>query len=340
MTLQHSVGYTTASGVTSMAADPLLSPAEQERRQVYLEAVQDTEQRGYLPGSIVRICPWSLSLDGAAHRGKRLVGVPVERDMWDTASPRLTLASGLSIPYVHDVITTPFISAGTRFRGTSKHDAYAEVKPSVDLPIGLASDAVRQQNMLNTQGGIFGYEGHQLPQDVNGKWFEPRGGFACVGWNEFVSLPQAAEQAFVRMVAHMKDVASSATDAHRTGDKVALREVRGNRKNQCVQYLLNIGVLTDPPAWFLEHGGAATGAKHTKCPMCPRRVENGTVRCQCGYIVDPFTGYGKIYDEASDGGLLTARRMTKEQLKTLGLYPRIKPLAEHLADKTKEAEKK
>jgi hypothetical protein len=54
------------------------------------------------------------------------------------------------------------------------------------------------------------------------------------------------------------------------------------------------------------------------------------VKCQCGYIVDPFAAYGQLYDETNDGGLMTARRMTREQLKTLGLYPRIKPLKEHI----------
>jgi hypothetical protein len=61
-------------------------------------------------------------------------------------------------------------------------------------------------------------------------------------------------------------------------------------------------------------------------------------KCQCGYIVDPFSAYGKLYDENEPGGLMTARRMTKEQLQELHLYPRIKPLAEHLADLNAEAE--
>jgi len=334
MTLKHNIGYTTDRGETGIAVDPLMAPAERERLEVYNEALRDAHQRGFSPAVVVRLCPWTLSPDGAAHQNKRLRGVPVERDHWDAHQPRMTLSNGLSIPITYDVILSPYASAGTRFRGTGKNDSYAELKGTVDLPMVLACDLVRQQNMLNTQGGIFAYQGEQLPQLPNGKWFDEIA-MTAVGWNEYLPLPQAAEQAFVRMVNHMKDVSSTATDAYRSGDKVAMRESRGSKKNQCVHYLLNVGILSDPPQWFLEHGGAATGSKTSKCPMCPRRIESGTVRCQCGYIVDAFAGYGKVYDENSDGGLMTARRMSREQLQQLHLYPRIKPLAEHLNDLNK-----
>jgi hypothetical protein len=141
------------------------------------------------------------------------------------------------------------------------------------------------------------------------------------------------------MITHMKQITSDATDAYRSGDKIAMKEHRGARPKQSVHYLLNVGVLTDAPTWFLEHGGADSGSRTSKCPMCPRRVVAGTVRCECGYIVDPFLAYGKLYDENNDGGLMTARRMTKEQLTELHLYPRIKPLEEHLSDLNR-AEKK
>jgi hypothetical protein len=337
MPAPSAIGHTAGRGEFaqgSITTDPLMAPAERERVEIYNEAYRDAEQRGFKPCSVVRLPPWTLTLDGAAHQNKRLVGVPSERDLWDTAHPRLVLASGLSIPITHHVITAPAITAGTRFRGTGKTDSYAELKATVDLPFGLGCDMVRQQNMFNTQGGIFAYEGAQLPQNADGKWFDAKAP-AAVGWNEYMPIAEAVEQAFARMIAHMKELASTATDAHRTGDKVALREVKGNRKNQCVHYLLNVGALTDPPAWFLEHGGAATGSKHSKCPMCPRRIESGTVRCQCGYVLDPFLGYGQIYDENSDGGMMTARRMTKVQLQELGLYPRIKPIEEHIADLNK-----
>lgn len=338
MTLTHNPDYITTDGRGSITTSPLMAPAERERVEVYNETLHDAEQRGFKPAIVVRLCPWTLSPDGAAHQNKRLIGVPYERDAWDAHTPRLTLQSGLSIPIAYEVILAPYITAGTRFRGTGKNDSYAELKGTTDLPIGLACDLVRQQNMLNTQGGIFCYEGEHLPQDAKGKWFDEKVR-AAVGWNEYVPLPQAAEQAFERMILHMKEETAKATDAFRSGDKIAMRENRGNRKNQCVHYLLNVGILSDPPAWFLEHGGASSGSKHVACEGCRQRVEANISRCKCGYIIDPFRAYGKFYDESSDGGLMTARRMTLEQLKELGLYPRIKPLKEHLTELSR-AEKK
>ena len=340
--LKHAPGYTVGRGefaASSMAVDPLAAPAEQERLEVYNETLRDVEIRGVKPAIVCRLCPWTLSPDGAAHQTKRYVGVPFERSHWDAHLPRIRLASGLSIPMVYEAILSPVVTAGTRFRGKGKTDSYAELKGTVDLPMGLACDLVRQQNMLNTQGGIFCYEGEQLPQDENGKWFDEKV-TAAVGWNEYMPLPQAAEQAFERMIAHMQSVTSDATAAFRSADKIAMKEHRGARTKQCVHYLLNVGALTDPPAWFLEHGGADGSARTSKCPMCPRRIVAGTVKCQCGYVLDPFVGYGQVYDETSDGGLMTARRMTKAQLVELGLYPRIKPLEEHVADLNKAARKK
>ena len=338
MAVQIAPTYVTDRGESSIAVDPLMAPAERERVEIYNESLRDAYQRGFNPAMVIRICPWTLSPDGAAHQSKRLIGVPMERSLWDAHVPRIVLANGLSIPITYDPILVPYGSAGVRFRGTSKADSYAELKGTVDLPMVLACDLVRQQNMLNTQGGIFAYEGADLPQDEKGNWFNPEAK-AAVGWNEYMPLPQAAEQAFARMIAHMQDVMSRANDAFRSGDKEAIRENRGNKKNQCVHYLMNVGVLTEPPAWFLEHGGSATGSKQLVCDGCRQRVEKGVARCKCGYIVDPFVGYGKVYDETMDGGLMTARRMSKEQLVELGLYPRIKPLKEHLADLNRAAKK-
>ena len=155
MTLKHSVGYTTDRGSSTITVDPLMAPAERERLEVYNEALRDAEMRGFKPAMVIRLCPWTLNPDGAAHQSKRLVGVPFERDHWDAHIPRLKLASGLSIPITYEAILSPYASAGTRFRGTGKADSYAELKGTVDLPMVLACDLVRQQNMLNTQGGIF-----------------------------------------------------------------------------------------------------------------------------------------------------------------------------------------
>jgi len=337
MTLTHSPDYVTGDGRGSIITDPKMSIAEKERLEIYNETLRDAQQKGYKPAIVVRLCPWVLYPNGPAHQDKRLVGVPWERDAWDAHTPRLILASGLSIPMVYDVIIGPHITAGTRFRGSGKADSYAELKGCIDLPIGLACDLVRQQNMLNSQGGIFAYEGEHLPQDEDGNWFD-QNAKAAVGWNQYLPLPQAAEQAFALMIAHMKEETSKATDAMRSGDKIAMRENRGIRKTQCVHYLLNAGVLSDPPSWFLEHGGASSGSKHVACEGCRQRVEAEISRCKCGYIIDPFRAYGKFYDESSDGGLMTARRMTQEQLKGLGLYPRIKPLKEHLEDLSRTAE--
>lgn len=320
--------------------NPQLGPAELDRLAMFDETWRDLEMRGFPVASVVRFVPWTLSPDGAAHNCKRYVGVPIEPDSWATFVPRIKLKNGLSVPFTHDVITAPYITVGTRFRGRGESDSAAEVKASVDLPLVLARDLAYQQNLYKSQGGIFCYEGSELPQNGSGQWLGDGPNKPRKAWmtkDEMAdSIEAAAHQAFDRMLTHMKSIMDQATSAHLSQAKEELREIRGNRFRQSVQYLLNVGVIAEPPTWFMQRFDASA-SKLSQCPMCPKKVEAGTKKCSCGYILDPFGAYGHLYTEESDGGLLTARRMTKEQLKTLGLYPRIKPLEEHLSDKAKEA---
>ena len=337
--LTHTAGYVTDRGPAKLSENPLLAPAERERLEIFEETYRDLEMRGFFPASLIRFAPWTLSLNGAAHSSKRLEGVPIEPDSWATHSPRLKLRNGLSIPFTHHVITAPYITVGTRFRGKGENDSYAEMRASVELPIGLARDMANQQNLYKSQGGVLAYEGAELPQKADGTWLSTKSLAWLTGNESSPSVEKAVYAAFDRLLSHMKATMDQATAAHLSNSKEELREIRGNRFRQAVQYLLNVGVIQTPPSWFTQRFDATSAIANIECPMCSRKVEATRKKCECNYILDPFGAYGKAYTEEDPGGLLTARRMTREQLQTLGLYPRIKPLEEHLKDLDKAATK-
>ena len=349
MAVTHSPDYVEAmvspqAPRAKLSQNPQLAPAERERLEIYEETWRDLEMRGFKHASVIRFAPWSLTLDGAAHSTTpRLYGVPIEPDSWKEHQPRLVFKNGVSIPYTHYVCSTPYITVGTRFRGKGESDSYAEIRASVALPIDLARDMAHQQNSYKSQSGIVVYEGAELPQTSDGKWLDNGKGNPLTGWltkdERADSIEGACTQAFDRLLTHMKACMDQATSAHRSGSKEELREVRGNRYRQCVQYLVNVGVVAKPPNWFDERFSANSQSKKVECFNCRRAVEPGTVTCQCGYVIDPVAGYGHTYTEETPGGLMTARRMTREQLKTLGLYPRIKPLSEHLDELGKKSSK-
>ena len=299
---------------------------------MYEEAWNDLQIRGYQAATVIRLTPWPQTLDGVAHQLKHIPGVPTDAEVWRTQVPRLILKNGLSVPFVRHMITDPYISVGTRFRGRSENDSTAETRASIDLPITLGRDIVQQQNLLVSQGGIFCYEGSDLlltPKDQEGRK-------AYLNQNEVAPLADAVQMAFDRMLTHMNALISQAETAYMSDDKNLKREVRGNRFRLAVQYMLNAGQISQPPEWFTERSEGSQQRSQT-CPMCQARVKVGSAKCTCNYILDPFKAYGKLYTEEDAGGLLTARRMTKLQLKELGLYPRIKPHDEWLADQNLEA---
>jgi hypothetical protein len=327
-----------------LSQNPQLAPAERERLEIYEETWRDLEMRGFKHASVIRFAPWSLTLDGAVHSTTpRLYGVPIEPDSWKEHQPRLRFANGLSIPYTHYVCSVPHISVGTRFRGKGEADSYAEIRASVALPIDLARDMAHQQNSYKSQGGIVVYEGANLPQSADGTWLDNGKGNPLTGWltkdERADSIEAACTAGFDRLLTHMKACMDQATSAHRSGSKEELREVRGNRYRQCVQYLVNVGVVAKPPSWFDERFSANNITRTAECPMCAAEVNARSVKCGgCGYIIDPFKAYGHLYTIETEGGLLTARRMTKEQLKTLGLH-NVKPLDEHLEELSKASAK-
>lgn len=309
-----------------------LAPAERERLEMYEEALYDLEIRGFKYASVLRFSPWDQTLDGVGHNLKKIPGVPIDSEIWRTHQPRVELRNGLSVPFIHHVITAPYVSVGTRFRGRSEQDSTAETKASISLPLELARDIVGQQNQFRTQGGIVCYDSHELPSKVLP---------ATVGWanhQERMPLQDAIEAAVSRMLIHMNDLVNQAEQAYMSDDKNLKREIRGNRFRLAVQYLLNAGQIQHEPQWFTERSEGSK-VKSTECPMCLKRGPAGAVQCEaCKYILDPVKGYGHLYTEESAGGLMTARRMTQLQLKELGLYPRIKPHAEWLEDQNRTGE--
>lgn len=316
-----------------LSQNPQLSASERDRLEMYEEALYDLEIRGFKQASVLRFCPWDQTLDGVAHNLKKIPGVPIDGEIWRTHQPRVELRNGLSIPFVHHVITAPYVSVGTRFRGRSESDSTAETKASISLPLELARDIVGQQNQFRSQGGVVCYDSNELP----GKLLHgPTAGW--VNHKEQMPLVDAIEAAVSRMLIHMNELVNQAEQAYMSDDKNLKREVRGNRFRVAVQYLLNAGQIQHEPQWFTERSEGSK-VKSIDCPMCLKRVAAGAVQCEaCKYIIDPVKGYGHLYTEESPGGMMTARRMTQLQLKELGLYPRIKPHAEWLEDQNRATE--
>lgn len=331
----HSPDYTTADG-SRFNQNPMLSPSEIERVTVFNEAWADTHERGFKRTSVILFSPWTLSLDGVSHQGKRIHGVPTDPEMWRTQQPRVQLKDGGSVPVTHHVITVPYIGVGTRFRGTSDENSMAETRASVDLPIGLGKDMAHQHNLNESQGGIVAYDSDLLPEDA----VKIEGIHGWLDLRRNVPLQEAFELAYNAMLRHMNSLVGRAEKAFSSGSKTSMNEIRGDRHRVAVQYLLNAGQLTTEPKWYTERSESSK-QKSVHCPMCRERVNANAVKCGCDYILDPFTAYGKLYTEEMAGGLMTARRMTREQLEFLNLYPRIKPLDEWLAEQNEsEAEPK
>ena len=330
--------------VPPMTEGPARSPAflgetDRTRQNKYIEAWNDIRQRGWKPATVIQMMPWDLTLDGPIHQGRKIRGVPVDEELWAAQQPRLELKGGYSIPFTADVILAPAITVGTRFEGSGETDSYQSIASFIDLPIMQARDCVQQQNRFRSQGGMFVYAGAELPFSIK----EHATQEAWINHAESMLMPQAAERAFDSMMKHMSALVAQAEMAYATKNIGQLREIAGTRHFTAIEYLLNVGKIKRPPDWFTERYASGSKAKSTKCPMCQARLSESARNCTCGYILDPYGTYGHLYTEESAGGLMTARRMSREQLESLGLYPRIKPHAEWLADQNaaaKEAKNK
>lgn len=324
--------------VPPMTEGPARSPAflgetDRTRQNKYIEAWNDIRQRGWKPATVIQMQPWDLTLDGPVHQERKIPGVPVDEEVWARQQPRIELKGGISIPFTYHVILAPYITVNTHFEGSGATDNYASISSFIDLPITIARDCAQQQNRYRSQGGIFAYVGAELPFTIpDHQKLE-----AWVDHNESKSMPEAAELAFERMTLHMNALVSQAEMAYAGRNEEKMREIAGRRHFKAVQYLMNCGKIQKPPDWFTERYATGSKSKSVNCPSCRTRCAADAQRCTCGYILDPFDAYGKLYTEESEGGMLTARRMSKEQLTALGLYPRIKPHLEWVAEKNELA---
>lgn len=297
------------------AMPPFLSPSEQMRSDTYHETWNELQVRGWKKASVIRLLPWTLTLDGVCHQQRQIPGVPQDEQAWKNFIPRVTLKGGISIPYIHHIVADPYITVGSYMRGVSAQDSYASIKGFVDMPIALAQDMVQQNARFESQGGMIAYEGVHSP-----------------GENESTEL----EIAFSTMTQHLDAKLRQAEEAYVSQNKHQLREVT-RRNRWAVQYLLNAGLIAQPPHWFTER---MEGSKEqsTKCPNCQTRVNSAALSCTCGFILQPHKAYGVTFSEETPGGVIALRRLTKEQLEGLGLYPRIKPMAEWIADQNTATE--
>lgn len=335
MAIESFAGYVPPMTEGNNRSPAFLGETDRTRQNKYIEAWNDMKVRGWEPATVIQMMPYDLTLDGPVHKGRKIRGVPVDEELWAAQQPRLELKGGYSIPFTADVILAPEITIGTRFEGSGATDSYQSLASFIDLPIMQARDCVHQQNRFRSQGGMFVYLGRELPFSIK----EHATREAWINHSESMLMPKAMERAFDNMMRHMNALVAQAEMAYATKNVEQLREIAGTRHFTAIQYLLNCGKIKRPPDWFTERYSSGSKAKSMKCPMCRARLSEDAKNCACGYILDPYGTYGHLYTEESPGGMMTVRRMSKEQLENLGLYPRIKPHMEWVAEKNAEAAK-
>lgn len=304
-----------SDGKGGRVVPPFLSPSEEMRSQIYHQTINDLNMRGWKQASVIRLLPWSLSLDGVTHQGRKIIGVPTDEEAWKSFIPRVKIRE-MSVPFIHHIVTDPYITVATSMRGVSAIDSFQSINGIVDTPIALAKDMVQQNDRFEAQGGMVAYEGNHAPG---------------------VEEAPAIELAFDTMVRHLDAKLHQSQEAHVSQNRSQIRECT-RRNTWAIQYMINAGLIL-PPSWFTERQDN-TKEVSSKCPNCQARVVPAALSCaSCRYILNPFKAYGNFYTEENDGGMVTARRMTREQLQSLGLYPRIKPSKEWIEDQNEAAKK-
>ena len=100
------------------------------------------------------------------------------------------------------------------------------------------------------------------------------------------------------------------------------------------------GVIAILPPWVTQVNTAGAKAPET-CPMCQAEAKPSALRCMnmnCTHIFHPYDAFKRhLIDLDTPGAVLALRRLSKEQLVELNVYPAVKPFDEYLKDLKKDA---
>lgn len=302
-----------------------------EYRQMQMEALD----KGWLPATIINLHPFSTTVSGVLLHELRIPGISLEDKFWD-ASLKLRLSNGLEVPYTQHVIAQPEFTVLEAVAGT-EYDAVGTIKNRTWWPIELANDVVEQNNRFPQKGGMFAYKGDHLPMMGSGEHVDSVNVFnvpiVCY-CNECVQ--KMADKAYADAIKYYTDQFNEAEEHILSGDP---KRAKGIKKMHrwTTRYMRKVGVLQADPIWLKEILSAGTQAP-SKCGRCGNQSLAAALFCtNCNNILKPYEAYKKGEIELDTPGAVTAlRKLTKEQLIELKLYPEVLPFEEHRAKMAEE----
>lgn len=288
------------------AADPFLTPLQQQKRTAYLRLQEDAQRRGWQPASLTSLHPFSWPVTGPVHQVDiRVPAVPLDRELWD-AAPKLKLRSGLEVPYVQYVFAQ---WKPQQLKYVVGQLDFEEVSDSGHIwPLDQAEDAIKQNAIGADRGGVFCFEGVHKP-----------------GSNEKTRDREMAllEEAHRVQMIYYTDWYEKASDAflgRQTTNSWKDLVGKGKYHRWMAMYLFRVGKIPALPSWY--HEVASVGAKaQRKCGACGHNLEPTTVICSpksCGWVADPYRAFNELLIDAdTPGAKLVAKRLSTDEINAL-----------------------
>jgi hypothetical protein len=289
--------------------------------------------------TLVNLHPWSLCATGAIHTDMRInAALPPTNE----ESIRLATSEGRKLSYASHLFTDYKI---VNVPNESGDQTYEEV-----LPVSLALDYMYQHNnsMRNRVGGLFCYSGtlppYQLLDDgadvkawLPGDFGQSPDTVTSIGLQEAIDGAHRAQLAYYSQRMDAIDVIyANELRGKRPGQSRS--EIGPNDRKMC-EMLKFWGVIQKWPGWYTPKNMAAQPPR--ECPQCGHEAKASAMKCtngQCTHIFEPYEAYkAMLIDVDTPGAKLALRRLTKDQLVELGLYPMVKPADEHRAEMLRDA---
>lgn len=125
-------------------------------------------------------------------------------------------------------------------------------------------------------------------------------------------------------------------------DKRAIRNITRN-DIRMAKVMKTWGVIEKLPPWVNATNPVGTKAPEV-CPICQAESRPGALKCMngtCTHIFHPFQAFQRhLIDLDTVGSITALRRLSKEELIELKIYPHVKPFNEYLKDLKKDFKEK